>query len=395
MKKYNITYQKNGEIKNQIVTDIELELIKKEFDILTIKAKKSIFEIKFKNRIKVPKKELLLIFFELNLMLESNINISDAIDILIKSKKNKKTQKFLQAMNYALSNSMPISEVLDEFVIEDFVKDFLNISQNSSNLARNVDAIYHLLKEQDSIKKSFYKALGYPIFLFFTFLASLFIIFSFVIPSFKSIFQNQIENLPQSTKILLNMEIFFKEYSLIFIIIVFFLILFLIFLYKISKKFEYFLDYIFIRYIPIFSIVLRNLQLYKLFLVVDIMQKSKYEFHKAFLNSKLLVKNKYLLDKIRVIDSLLENGKSICFAFKDVNIFDDIILNLLNTGEVTNSLEIVVPEIKKIYKHRFENSVNLMISIIQPLFLLIIASMILFIVLAIFTPIWEMGSLIK
>lgn len=395
MKKYNITYQKNGEIKNQIVTDIELELIKKEFDILTIKAKKSIFEIKFKNRIKVPKKELLLIFFELNLMLESNINISDAIDILIKSKKNKKTQKFLQAMNYALSNSMPISEVLDEFVIEDFVKDFLNISQNSSNLARNVDAIYHLLKEQDSIKKSFYKALGYPIFLFFTFLASLFIIFSFVIPSFKSIFQNQIENLPQSTKILLNMEIFFKEYSLVFIIIVSFLILFLIFLYKISKKFEYFLDYIFIKYIPIFSIVLRNLQLYKLFLVVDIMQKSKYEFHKAFLNSKLLVKNKYLLDKIRVIDSLLENGKSICFAFKDVNIFDDIILNLLNTGEVTNSLEIVVPEIKKIYKHRFENSVNLMISIIQPLFLLIIASMILFIVLAIFTPIWEMGSLIK
>ncbi len=395
MKKYNITYQKNGEIKNQIVTDIELELIKKEFDILTIKPKKSIFEIKFKNRIKVPKKELLLIFFELNLMLESNINISDAIDILIKSKKNKKTQKFLQAMNYALSNSMPISEVLDEFVIEDFVKDFLNISQNSSNLARNVDAIYHLLKEQDSIKKSFYKALGYPIFLFFTFLASLFIIFSFVIPSFKSIFQNQIENLPQSTKILLNMEIFFKEYSLIFIIIVFFLILFLIFLYKISKKFEYFLDYIVIKYIPIFSIVLRNLQLYKLFLVVDIMQKSKYEFHKAFLNSKLLVKNKYLLDKIRVIDSLLENGKSICFAFKDVNIFDDIILNLLNTGEVTNSLEIVVPEIKNIYKHRFENSVNLMISIIQPLFLLIIASMILFIVLAIFTPIWEMGNLIK
>ncbi|PWE24241.1 hypothetical protein, partial [Aliarcobacter skirrowii] len=83
MKKYNITYQKNGEIKNQIVTDIELELIKKEFDILTIKPKKSIFEIKFKNRARVPKKELLLIFFELNLMLESNINISDAIDILI------------------------------------------------------------------------------------------------------------------------------------------------------------------------------------------------------------------------------------------------------------------------------------------------------------------------
>ena len=129
--------------------------------------------------------------------------------------------------------------------------------------------------------------------------------------------------------------------------------------------------------------------------MIDIMQKSKYEFHKAFETSRLLVKNKYLLDKIHTIDNLLQNGKTISYSFKYVDIFDDIVLNLLNTGEVSNSLELTIYEVKKIYKNRFDDSVNFIILLIQPIFLLLMASLTLFIVIAIFTPIWEMGSLIR
>jgi general secretion pathway protein F len=117
------------------------------------------------------------------------------------------------------------------------------------------------------------------------------------------------------------------------------------------------------------------------------MQKSKYEFHKAFETSRLLVKNKYLLDKIQIIDNLLQNGKTISYSFKNVDIFDDIVLNLLNTGEVSNSLELTIYEVKKIYKNRFDDSINFIILLIQPIFLLLMASLTLFIVLAIFTPI--------
>ena len=129
--------------------------------------------------------------------------------------------------------------------------------------------------------------------------------------------------------------------------------------------------------------------------MIDIMQKSKYEFHKAFETSRLLVKNKYLLDKIQIIDNLLQNGKTIRYSFKNVDIFDDIVLNLLNTGEVSNSLELTIYEVKKIYKNRFDDSINFIILLIQPIFLLLMASLTLFIVLAIFTPIWDMGSMIR
>ena len=125
------------------------------------------------------------------------------------------------------------------------------------------------------------------------------------------------------------------------------------------------------------------------------MQKSNFEFHKCFKSSKILLENKYLLDKINVIDGLLENGKSIKISFCESKIFDDIVLNLINTGEVSNSLPLVISEIKMIYKNRFDEKISFLISLIQPVFLIFIMILILWIVIAIFVPIWDMGNIIK
>ncbi len=394
MKKYRVKYQENGKIKVDIVDDDKLLFIKKSKNILEIKEINKIFNI-FKKEIRIDNKKLAQLFYELNLMLKSNINISDALQILIKNRKEKKIVEFLKTINYAFSNSKPIKDELKRFKIDDTVKSFLQISQNSANLDLNIEAISTLLNETKDIKKSFYKAISYPIFLLISFLISIFIIFLFVVPNFKTIFAQSQNNLPIATKILLAMEDFFVNHTL-FIIIIPFLVLFFIWIfYKISKKFSSFFDKFLFKTLPISSKIYQNFEFYKLFLMIDIMQKSKYEFHKAFETSRLLVKNKYLLDKIQIIDNLLQNGKTISYSFKNVDIFDDIVLNLLNTGEVSNSLELTIYEVKKIYKNRFDDSINFIILLIQPIFLLLMASLTLFIVLAIFTPIWDMGSMIR
>ena len=394
MKKYRVKYQENGKIKVDIVDSDKLLLIKKSKNILEIKEKNEIFNI-FKKEIRIDNKKLAQLFYELNLMLKSNINISDALEILIKNRKDKKVLELLKTINYSFSNSKPIKEELKRFKIDHIVKSFLQISQNSSNIDLNIEAISLLLNETKDIKKSFYKAISYPIFLLLSFLISIFIIFLFVVPNFKTIFAQSQNNLPIATKILLAMEDFFVNHTL-FIIIIPFLVLFFIWIfYKISKSFSFFSDKFLFKTLPVSSKIYQNFEFYKLFLMIDIMQKSKYEFHKAFESSRLLVKNKYLLDKIHTIDNLLQNGKTISYSFKYVDIFDDIVLNLLNTGEVSNSLELTIYEVKKIYKNRFDDSINFIILLIQPIFLLLMASLTLFIVLAIFTPIWDMGSMIR
>ena len=395
MKKFKIKYQDKSEIKEFIFETKDLSNEKLPSNIVEIKEYKNYFNFVLFRKKRVNDKKLNLLFYELNLMLQANINLSDALDILIKNKKDKNIIAFLEILKYSFSNAKPIEKNLDEFKINNLVVSFLKISQDNGNIALNIKALSNLLLENYEIKKAFVKAISYPILLIISFILSLVSIFLFVIPKFKMIFSQTSTELPLATKILLKTQYILENYFAVIVLVFCLLIILFLYLYKYHKKFSYFIDKFLIVNMFLIKDIYLNMQLYKLFLVMDIMLKSNYEFHKAFISSKILLKNKYLLDKMHLIDNLLQNGKSINDSFFKTQIFDDIVLNLINTGEVSNSLCITIEEIKKIYKNRFNDKMNLLTSSIQPIFLIVIMGLILWIVLAIFMPIWDMGNMIK
>ena len=395
MKKYKIKYQNNDLIEEIYIETTNLSNEKLPKNILEIKEQKKNFEFLLKRKKRIKKKDLNLLFYELSLMLNSKINLTDSIDILIKNKKDKNLIEFLKILKYSFANGKSVRENLGDFDIDNVIISFLENLQNSGNSLLNLKALNSLLKENEEIKKSFFKALSYPIILSIALFSSLFAIFTFVLPKFKTIFFQVQTELPMATKILLLFDDFFQNYFFIFLIILFFLFLSLLYFYKNSDDFQRYLDKIFVENLFMIKDIYLSMQFYNLFLVIDIMLKSNYEFHKALISSKILLKNKYLLDKISIIDISLQNGKSINESFFRTKIFDDIVLNLINTGEVTNSLDVTIYEIKEIYKNRFYEKTNLLISFIQPIFLLIIMGLILWIVLGIFLPIWDMGNIIN
>jgi general secretion pathway protein F len=395
MKKYKIKYQNNDLIEEIYIETTNLSNEKLPKNILEIKEQKKNFEFLLKRKKRIKKKDLNLLFYELSLMLNSKINLTDSIDILIKNKKDKNLIEFLKILKYSFANGKSVRENLGDFDIDNVIISFLENLQNSGNSLLNLKALNSLLKENEEIKKSFFKALSYPIILSIALFSSLFAIFTFVLPKFKTIFLNVQTELPIATRILLFFDDFFQNYFLIFLIILSSLFFLLLYFYKSSDRFQRYLEKIIVENLFMIKDIYLSMQFYKFFLVIDIMLKSNYEFHKALISSKILLKNKYLLDKISIIDTSLQNGKSINESFFRTKIFDDIVLNLINTGEVTNSLDVTIYEIKEIYKNRFYEKTNLLISFIQPIFLLIIMGLILWIVLGIFLPIWDMGNIIN
>ena len=395
MKKYIIKYQDKNEIKELIIESLNISNETLPSNVISIKEFKKRFDFNIFPKKRVNDKKLNLLFYELNLMLQANINISDAIDILIKNKKDKNILKFLKAIKYSLSNAKPIEQNLSSFELNHLVIAFLKISQENGNIALNIKALSQLLLENSQLKKDFIKSISYPIVLLCSFFLSLISIFSFVIPKFKMIFEQNPAELPLATKLLLQTQYIFENYSIIILIFLLVFIGLIMYFYKSKNKFRYFIHKILVTRIFLIKDVYFNMQMYKLFLLIDIMLESNYEFYKAFISSKILLENKYLLDKMLIIDNLLQNGKSINDSFLKTQIFDDIVLNLINTGEISNSLSITINEIKKIYKNRFYDKMNLLTSLIQPVFLIVMMTLILWIVLAIFMPIWNMGTMIN
>lgn len=220
-------------------------------------------------------------------------------------------------------------------------------------------------------------------------------IFNFVVPKFETIFIQYEMELPLSTTILLGVKDFLLDNS--FFILIFIFTIFLLFklLLKRVPTTIYYKDKILVLYFPIVSKMIQNYELYNFFVGLNILLKSKYEFHIALDNSAILIKNQYILDRIQKTNEHLKNGKSIPFAFEQTEIFDDLIISLLNSGEKSNSLQISIEKIESIYKDNFQNSIKSLSSYVEPIFFIAISSLILWIMLAVFTPIWNMSGMLN
>ena len=290
MKKYSIKYQDGNDLKELILetSNISNEILPQ--NIISIKEYKKSLNLDFFRKKRINEKKLNFLFYELNLMLQANINISDALDILIKNKKDNTILEFLKAIKYSLSNGKAIDENLSSFNLNHIVLSFLKISQNNGNITSNMKALSQLLLENQQIKKNFIKSISYPIILIVSFFISLISIFTFVIPKFKMIFEQSMNDLPLATKVLLQTQYIFENYSFLLFLGIVTFIGFFVFFYKYNDNFEYFIHRILVDKLFLIKDIYLNMQLYKLFLVIDIMLKSNYEFHKAFISCKNFIK---------------------------------------------------------------------------------------------------------
>lgn len=392
MNRLKISYQENNKIKSVELSKDEFEKNELPQNIISIKKRGKSF---LQKRLKIKDKDIKNCLYELSLMLNSDILINEALDILIKKEKKQELKSFLIDLKKSFSSSSNLSKSLKKYKINPLIKSLFEITQKSGNSSSNIEFLSNIISENYEIKKEFLKTMLYPIILTITFFLSLFAIFKFVVPSFESILKNSNAELSIATKVLFLCKDFFENYTLLFLVSLILLYTFFLTLYKKELRFKIKIDKLLVRHLFLLSHLYRLKSLYIFFVVFEILLKNRFEFLDSLKQAKILLKNQYLLDRITQIEYLLKNGKSVKFAFESSNLFDDVTLSLINTGEVTNSLPKVVYEIKNIYKKRFDDSLKIFSTLIEPLFFIIIMALVLWIVFAIFVPLWGLNDMLK
>jgi len=392
--KYIIKFQEENKIKTIILSEECFHNRKLPNNIIEIKKKIDLKEI-VKRKKSIPEKTILHLLYELNLMLDANILLNKAFDILIDSKKDEQLKSFLYKLKYSFSNHKNLLISLNEYNISSFVISLFKIIQDTGNAKENISTLYEILKEEYELKKQIKKIFAYPIILLVSFVLALFGMFKLVIPKFEYMFvQNNLE-LPLSTKILFFTKQIFENHILTIISLFLIFISFFYFMYEKNSSFKFFIHKLLFSKIYLISDIYKYRLLYRHFYIMNTLLSNKYEFHESIIKSKTLINNKYFLDRITRIDSLLKSGKSVYQGFDKANIFDEVVLNIIKTAEISNSLVETSEEIKTIYKKRFNERIEIFSLFIEPVFFLLIMGLIVWIIMAIFVPLWSMGDILK
>ncbi|MDC7242872.1 MAG: type II secretion system F family protein, partial [Sphaerochaetaceae bacterium] len=236
---------------------------------------------------------------------------------------------------------------------------------------------------------------SYPIILSTSLLISIVSLFKFVIPKFETIYEKLEGNLPLSTQYLLYIKDLFDNYFGAFLLLCFISTYLFLFMCKKSTAFKENLDRFLLTKIPIVSKMFLVSNSSNFFFCLSTLLNDKYQFYDSLKNSKTLISNTYLYYKITQIEMDIKNGENISNAFDKSKLFDDLTIRLINTGEKSNKLALTVSKIDIIYKKKLDKILQNFITIFEPSIIAIMASLILWLVLAIFTPIWDIGTILK
>jgi len=394
--KYKITYQTDNKLQTKIIESDSKEQLytSKEFPLNVIKIKelnkRKNNQLFFANK----RKEIYDLFKQLNIMLSSSLTINQSIELLLKTQEDRISRDILLIIENSIKHALPVEQTL--FAYKNYLGEttilFLKLGIENGNLKESINSLVEILEEDMNSYEKVKEVMRYPLIL----LASLFIavtmIFIYVIPNFEFVFKMLEGQMPFSTQSLLFIKDMLSEYFYIFFIVV---LVLLVIGYKFYKKNTLYFDRVTILKIPVISPLIQSYSFYRLFLMISIIVKSKYQFQLAILNSKNIVSNRYIQACMNEVLKSIKNGSSIAQSFEATKLFDDLTIKLLYTAEQTNQYEVILHDIAMYYKKRFQDSLKNFSSFIEPAIILIISLIVLWLILAIMVPIWDLGSVIS
>lgn len=391
--RYKIYYQQNGRLRDMIMEADHISNLKtlKDYpdNIIKIKEIKP-FNIPF-NIFTDKQKTVFNLFKQIRTMLEANLTFNQTIELLLKTQKEPVLTELLSEIRYGIENSKELSALLKEH--SDYIDPtsilFLDLGIKNGNIKEAVNSLVTIQEQTLNAKEKLKETLRYPFVLITSLLISIILMVLFVLPNFEFIFSNIKGELPLATYMLLETKNILFDYWHIFLsFLVLLYFLFILF----YKKFTLLFDKILINKIPVLSGLLKNYTYYRFFLSISIIIRSKYKFQTALEHSKTILNNQYLKNEVEKTIYRINNGIDIPKAFEGSLLFDELTIELLYTAEFSNNYEKVLEDIASLYKKRFRESVKNFTFFIEPSLILFIALIVLWVILAVMVPVWDLSA---
>jgi type IV pilus assembly protein PilC len=242
------------------------------------------------------------------------------------------------------------------------------------------------MEKAAKLKKKVIGAMIYPAVVIAIAVGIVSMIMIVVIPKFKDIFKSFNVDLPAITQALLDVSNWFaQDYGWAYVLfgpIVFSLVLKLI---RLSEGGRYVVDAIFLK-IPIMGGILGKTSIARFTRTLGTLISAGVPILDAINITKETCGNEvYSRALVKVHDAIRE-GESMADPLRATKVCDAIVVNMIDVGEETGDLDKMLIKVADNYDNDVDVLVGSLISILEPLMVVVLGSIVAFIVLALFAP---------
>lgn len=343
----------------------------------------------------VTEKDITLFTRQLATMMKAGVPLLQCFDIVGKGHNNPSVAKLLFDIKTDVETGSSLQQAFRKYPLyfDELFCNLIGAGEAAGILDSLLDRLATYKEKIQAIKGKIKSALFYPISIIVVAFIITAVIMIFVIPAFKELFSSFGADLPAPTLFIMAISDFFVSYWwLIFGGIGGGFYTFFYF-WKRSKKMQGVMDRLLLR-LPIFGEVIRKASIARWSRTLATMFAAGVPLVEAFNSVAGAAGNAVYFDATKAIQREVTTGNSLTVAMQNTEVFPSMVLQMVAIGEEAGSLDAMLSKVADFYEAEVDDAVEAMSSLMEPIIMVVLGTLIGGMVVAMYLPIFKMGQVV-
>lgn len=345
-------------------------------------------------RRRVPARLLCVLYSQLSDLLRAGVPLLRSLELLERQSRHQTLKMVLQEVRDQVADGTRFAEALRQHptVFPELTVSMVRAGEEGSFLEDTLQRIADFTEHQEELKGRVLGAMAYPAFLVVVGSLILVGMLVFFVPKFEPLFDRMREDgtLPWATTALLAMSNGVKSYGWVLLVVIVVLII------VVQKQFSnregrLRLDAFRLKLYGIGQVV-RSLAIARFCRVLGTLLHNGVPILNSLRIAKDATGNQVLSDAIGEAAEHVSSGRSLAQPLQECNQFPVDVIEMIAVGEEANNLEHVLVTIADKMERQTNRQLDLVVRLLEPLMLLLMALVILFLLIALMMPIFNSSS---
>lgn len=345
---------------------------------------------------RVPLEPYIASLRHISTMLNAGLPITMCLEDVLKTTTHKKMQEIFSSVLQEVESGVSLSIALKRFEEEvgTISIALVDLGEKTGTLDESIVKLADILQEVHDNRMKLKKATRYPLMVIVAMALAFGAVIIMVIPQFESLFSEYQAELPFPTLFLLWIEEAITELGGYVLLGAVAISMGISMAYKKSFDFKLRFDKAMLKVYIVGQVIYLSM-IGRFIYVFDRLSSSGVPIIDSLKTAIGIVENEHLKQRLNLIIDAIEEGRSLKDGFKDTELFESMIIQMISAGESSGSLSAMMEKISEIYRKKYSYLVDNVAIMIEPLLIGAIAGFILLLALGIFLPMWTIAEAVE
>lgn len=343
----------------------------------------------------VKPKDIAFFSRQMATMMKSGVPIVSALEIIGSGHKNPRMAKLVGTIRADLEGGSSLYEAISKHPVQfdELYRNLVRAGEGAGVLETVLETIANYQENLESLKGKIKKALFYPAMVVAVAILVSSVLLIWVVPQFEDIFKSFGTDLPVFTQMIVAASRLMVKWWWALLLLAVGTIGGITYLYKRSPQMQHTLDRLILK-VPVIGQIMHNSAIARFARTTAVTFKAGVPLVEALGIVAGATGNKTYEDAVLRMRDDVSVGYPVNMAMKQVNLFPHMVVQMTAIGEEAGALDTMLFKVAEYFEQEVNNSVDALSSLLEPLIMVFIGTVVGGMVIGMYLPIFKLASVV-